>query len=147
MFADLKQLLVQRGWLGCWGYVDSVDAYRVVLGSSHVVLSTSWHDFQGLSVLDAVARGCVPLVPDRLAYRELFSECYRYYSAATCNGVDTKPSSDKLAKEAQASAEQLCVYSDALVSGKGLPLPADIHELSWTVLANRYQALLECAGD
>jgi len=28
--------------------------------------------------MEAVQRACVPLVPNRLAYRELFAEKYRY---------------------------------------------------------------------
>ncbi|MEE4383793.1 MAG: DUF3524 domain-containing protein [Pseudomonadales bacterium] len=55
---------------GCWGRIEDRDAYRTRLADADVVLSTALHDFQGLSVLEAVALGCAPVVPDRLAYRE-----------------------------------------------------------------------------
>jgi hypothetical protein len=34
------------------------------------VLSTAHHDFQGLAMMDAIALGCVPIAPNRLAYTE-----------------------------------------------------------------------------
>lgn len=35
-------------------------------------------EFFGMAVMEAVRAGCSPFVPDRLAYRELFPEQYRY---------------------------------------------------------------------
>lgn len=53
---------------GAWGRIEDRDAYRARLAEADVVLSTALHDFQGLSVLEAVALGCSPVVPARLAY-------------------------------------------------------------------------------
>ncbi|MBC54678.1 MAG: glycosyl transferase family 1 [Gammaproteobacteria bacterium] len=55
---------------GVDGWMASRDDYELLLSTSDIVLSTAQHDFQGLSVLEAVARGCVPLTPDDLAYPE-----------------------------------------------------------------------------
>ena len=63
-----------------WGYLESAQQYQQCLSSADVVLSTALHDFQGLSVLEAVASGCIPLVPDRLCYPEWFGEEFRYHS-------------------------------------------------------------------
>lgn len=57
-------------------WLPSRDDYEDVLSTADIVLSTALHDFQGLSVLEAMARGCVPLVPAALAYPEYVShEC------------------------------------------------------------------------
>ncbi len=48
--------------------------YQALLQQSNVVLSTALHDFQGIAVLEGVAAGCIPVVPNRLAYPELFEK-------------------------------------------------------------------------
>jgi glycosyltransferase involved in cell wall biosynthesis len=62
------------------GYLPSVPDYRALLRSADVVLSTARHEFQGLAVMEAVASGCLPAVPDRLAYPELYPDEFRYRS-------------------------------------------------------------------
>lgn len=52
----------------CW--LAERQDYEALLQKSDVVLSTALHDFQGLSILEAVALGCVPLTPNALAYPE-----------------------------------------------------------------------------
>lgn len=63
------------------GYIESQEDYTTILSTSDFVLSTSLHDFQGLAVLEAVSAGCIPVVPARLAYPEIFPLpfCYRSY--------------------------------------------------------------------
>jgi glycosyltransferase involved in cell wall biosynthesis len=61
-----------------FGYASSRTAYYEWLGSADVILSTALHEFQGLAVLEAVAVGCVPIVPAREVYPELFAPEYLY---------------------------------------------------------------------
>lgn len=88
-----------------WGFLDSREDYDRLLVRADIVLSTALHDFQGLSMLEAMASGCIPLTPDRLAYREYVPEFCRYQSdeqnadreaeaAANClvNLIQQKPS-------------------------------------------------------
>lgn len=63
-----------------YGFIESSEDYKDILQQSDFILSTALHDFQGLAVLEAVASGCIPVVPDRLAYQEIFPEKYRYQS-------------------------------------------------------------------
>lgn len=78
---QIVNTLQQAGRLGNCGFVESRDDYLALLSQSHVVLSTAQHEFQGLAVLEAVACGCMPLVPNRLVYPELFSFEYCYEDA------------------------------------------------------------------
>ena len=63
-----------------FGYIESAAAYRALQAAADMVLSTALHEYQGLAVLEAVAAGCLPVVPDRLAYRELYPDSVRYPS-------------------------------------------------------------------
>jgi len=54
-----------------WGYVASRPAYWQLLAQSDLVISTTAHEFFGISVLEALAAGAMPLLPNRLSYPEL----------------------------------------------------------------------------
>lgn len=53
-----------------WGYQKDRRDYESALMDADVFVSTADHEFFGLSVLEGVAAGAFPLVPDRLAYPE-----------------------------------------------------------------------------
>ena len=50
------------------------DEYAALLRRSAVVVSTAWHEFYGISVLEAIAAGAIPLLPRRLSYPEVLPE-------------------------------------------------------------------------
>ena len=62
------------------GYVADRTSYLQILQQADVVVSTAYHDFQGIAVLEAAACGCLPVVPDRLVYPELYPASNRYDS-------------------------------------------------------------------
>lgn len=53
-----------------FGYARSFDQYVKLLNQADILPVTSYHDFFGASVVEAIACGCVPLLPNRLAYPE-----------------------------------------------------------------------------
>jgi hypothetical protein len=55
------------------GYLD-------IIARSRVVVSDSRQETFGYSMLESAALGCVPLVPDRLCYREMYPQRYRFAS-------------------------------------------------------------------
>ena len=62
-----------------WGYAQSKAEYEQLLMEGDVVVSTAQHEFFGVAMLEACRAGCIPLVPDRLAYSELYlNEQHRY---------------------------------------------------------------------
>jgi glycosyltransferase involved in cell wall biosynthesis len=54
-----------------WGFVKSASAYRSLLCQADLVISTADHEFFGISILEAIAGGAFPLLPNRLSYPEL----------------------------------------------------------------------------
>jgi glycosyltransferase involved in cell wall biosynthesis len=81
-FAQIAALLASAPSVaGRWGFVEQRATYLSLLERAHFVLSTALHEFQGLAVLEAVLRGCQPLVPDRLSYPEWIPAQYCYPSS------------------------------------------------------------------
>jgi len=78
-FSRVRALLKKSQMLGNWGAL-SRKQYLKCLSHSHVALSTSMEDFQGLAIMEAAAVGCMPLVPDRLCYPEYYPVLCRYPS-------------------------------------------------------------------
>jgi glycosyltransferase involved in cell wall biosynthesis len=118
-----------------WGFVKDETRYQEILSTSDVVVSTALHDFQGMAVLEATAAGCIPLVPDRLAYQELFPDECRYESLE-----------EDMEGEAQILAgrlEEMCADPEAVRGCK----PPDLTHLSWEKLGGEYRKILqEVAG-
>ncbi len=61
-----------------FGYVENREGYARLLARGDIIVSTARHEFFGMAVLEGVRAGSRPLVPDRLAYTELFPDSYRY---------------------------------------------------------------------
>ncbi len=114
-----------------WGFVENEQEYWRLLESSHAVVSTALHDFQGLAVLEAVASGCIPVVPDRLAYPEFFPEMFRYRSD------ENNPE-----QESQSLADHLHQHGKAFLQGH-LSTPPVLDHLSWERLRPAYRAVFD----
>jgi glycosyltransferase involved in cell wall biosynthesis len=117
VFAELHARLGVH--IGAWGMLQDVADYRRLLQQSDIVLSTALHEFQGLAIQEAVASGCVPLVPDRLAYVEYFAAPYRYPSYI-----------DDPEREGEAIATRILQWCGGEGS-QGLPPLPDLSGLSW----------------
>ncbi len=61
-----------------FGFAQSRKEYAALLRQGDIVVSTSHHEFFGISIIEAVRSGCRPLVPNRLSYPELFDRKYLY---------------------------------------------------------------------
>jgi glycosyltransferase involved in cell wall biosynthesis len=61
-----------------FGWAASREEYFRILSGAQLAVSASRHEFFGVAMLEAVHLGVRPLVPDRLAYRELVPAEYRY---------------------------------------------------------------------
>lgn len=108
-----------------WGFLERRADYDQLLASADIVISTALHDFQGLSMLEAMASGCLALAPDRLAYPEYVHESQRYESSL-----------DDAEKETSAAVSRLLTMLDS-------PIP-NLTPGDWRLsqLASEYRRML-----
>jgi len=55
-----------------WAYVESYEAYLELLNKADFLPVTSNQEFFGISVMEAIMAGAVPILPNRLVYPEHF---------------------------------------------------------------------------
>ncbi|WP_144395122.1 tRNA-queuosine alpha-mannosyltransferase domain-containing protein [Pleionea sediminis] len=67
IFDEAKTKLIAH--IKRWGF-QSRENYELCLRESDIVVSSAYHDFQGLALQEAMAEGCIPLCPERVAYPE-----------------------------------------------------------------------------
>ncbi|WP_299261332.1 DUF3524 domain-containing protein [uncultured Kushneria sp.] len=108
----------------CWGHQTRA-RYLEELGRGGIVVSTAWHEFQGLAVMEAVQHGCVPLVPERLCFPEYYASHYRYDG-----------SRDALIKRLE----------QWLTSPETRPTPPEISAWTWPQMADQYRSRLQPSG-
>ncbi|MFT6396957.1 MAG: glycosyltransferase involved in cell wall biosynthesis [Bradymonadia bacterium] len=103
-----------------------LEVYQSLLRRADIVASTAVHEFFGISIVEATHAGAMPLVPNRLAYRETVRAEFRY---ATDD-------------EFEARLEALCARYQA-----GEVLRADrrsfVAQFSAAQVLPRYEALIE----
>lgn len=117
-----------------FGFVESGAQYHALQAGADLVLSTALHEFQGLAVMEAVAAGCLPVVPDRLAYRDSYPEVFRY------------PSRPEDPSAEAAGAVELIGRLDAAAAAGAAPAVAVDHFTTDALVGAYRRELLALAG-
>ena len=123
-FLQIEQEFAHR--IRHFGYQEGREAYIRVLQESDIFISTAEHEFQGLSALEAAACGCVPLLPSRLSYPEIFGKHYCYSSNL-----------EQPASEAESLLKRLQTMLDVM------PQPPRVDGYQWGAMKQRYASLVE----
>ena len=125
-----QEFIAARQWLGervvQYGYLPDRNAYLELLEGGSVVVSTAIQENFGISVVEAVAAGCHPLLPRRLSYPEVIPAAYH----DACLYDDDAALADKL----------IALLSKPPVTPpRGLA--AAMQRYSWSRLTTDYDAL------
>ncbi|MCP4132951.1 MAG: DUF3524 domain-containing protein [bacterium] len=77
-----------------FGYAESFEEYVFWLQNAHILPVTSNQDFFGISIMEALYCGCVPLLPKRLTYPDLvpieqFGPCFYNDQAHLISQLET----------------------------------------------------------
>lgn len=54
-----------------WGFQKKRSDYQTALSEADIIISTANHEFFGISVVEAIAAGAYPVLPNRLSYPEI----------------------------------------------------------------------------
>ncbi|WP_462267640.1 tRNA-queuosine alpha-mannosyltransferase domain-containing protein [Desulfobacter sp.] len=116
------------------GYQEQVADYRKWLAQGRVVISTAIQENFGISVMEAVAHACFPLLPNRLSYPELIPERLKsdviYHDDA----------------DLEAKLERILVKPDAY-QDKTVALAAHAERFSWVHMAQKWDEMLCQTGE
>jgi len=111
-----------------FGYIDSFESYAGWLWQADILPVTSNHDFFGASVIEAIYCGGCPVLPDRLAYRELLDESGQSDNFYT----DFNEFIEKL-------KQMLCQYPDL----DCMSLQSRTRKYDWSEMAPQYDKVLQ----
>lgn len=116
-----------KNYIGEWGYLADKQQYYQLLQQSHFALSTAIHEFQGLAVMEAVSQGCIPIVPDRLSYQEIFPPGYRYKCSENIEN-EAQAMCDLILEKVQYGTQESCL---------------NMQQYSWQEQKAVYQSIIE----
>jgi glycosyltransferase involved in cell wall biosynthesis len=127
----LGRRLIHRGFLPTEGYFE-------LLSRSDVVVSTAHHEFFGVAVVEAVAAGAFPVLPNRLSYPELIPSEYHEH----CLYGDDEGLLDRLrwALTHRSEAGALAAKLATCMSRFGWTTVADRYDSRFTQLARSVHA-------
>jgi hypothetical protein len=83
IFRDLKEHLPQYEFVVCQDQELTKNEYHNLLGEAKLVFSANLQETLGISCYEGAIVGAVPMVPDRLSYREMYYEGFKYPSEWT----------------------------------------------------------------
>lgn len=83
IFEDLAASMPQYQWIVCQQQKLTKGQYHEILGESAMVFSANLQETYGISMIEGLICGAMPMVPDRLSYTEMYGEQFKYPSEWT----------------------------------------------------------------
>ena len=126
-FERLPELLGDR--LVAYGFLPD-DAYVDLVRRADIVVSTARHEFFGIAIVEAMAAGAFPVLPNRLVYPERIPAARRHRCLYDDQGELTEKVTWAIENRDEATAI-------------GGALAATVQQYDWSVVAPTYDAVLE----
>ena len=83
IFRDLKEHLPQYEFVVCQDQKLTKNEYHNLLGEAKIVFSANLQETLGISCYEGAVVDAIPMVPDRLSYKEMYYEGFKYPSEWT----------------------------------------------------------------
>jgi hypothetical protein len=88
IFRDLATHLPQYEFVVCQDQQLTKNEYHNLLGEAKMVFSANLQETLGISCYEGAVVDAIPMVPDRLSYKEMYYDTFKYPSVWT-NDYDT----------------------------------------------------------
>jgi glycosyltransferase involved in cell wall biosynthesis len=113
-----------------YGYEASREKYRQWLMQGTIVISTASQENFGISVVEAIRYGCIPLLPNRLSYPEIIPKVFHR---------------DFLYKDQAELVEKLCflILNHSQFTEKQQHLSEAMERYAWENIIDRYDEMLK----
>lgn len=113
-----------------YGYEASREKYRQWLMQGTIVISTANQENFGISVVEAIRYGCIPLLPGRLSYPEIIPKAFH---------------GDFLYKDQAELVEKLCflILNYSQFTEKQQHLSAAMERYAWENMIDQYDEILK----
>jgi len=83
IFRDLKEHLPQYEFVVCQDQQLTKNEYHNLLGEAKLVFSANLQETLGISCYEGAVVDAIPMVPDRLSYKEMYYDTFKYPSTWT----------------------------------------------------------------
>jgi len=83
IFRDLKEQLPQYEFIVCQDQQLTKNEYHNLLGEAKIVFSANLQETLGISCYEGAIVDAIPMVPDRLSYKEMYYDIFKYPSKWT----------------------------------------------------------------
>ena len=113
-----------------WGYRKSRSDYLAVLRDTDVVVSTAQHEFFGVSIVEAIAAGAYPLLPQRLSYPQILGLGQTAGVEEFFYNGNSRHLADKLKDLAKQLEQNASLWPKASVQAQGM-----VEKFKWKNLA------------
>ena len=130
-FTDARRDL--DGRIELLGYLEDRGDYLDQLGRADVVISAATHETFGISIVEAVVAGAVPVLPDRLSYPEVITE--RFHPICLYSGDDDGDSLRRSVRSVLTDIEAARASTDGLAD--------ELRRFDWSLVAPAYDDRLE----
>jgi hypothetical protein len=112
IFKDLASHMPEYEWVICQEQTLTKDEYHRLLGQAKMVFSANLQETLGISMYEGALVGAMPLVPDRLSYKEMYSEKFKYPSHWTLTWKEYTDNRIQMIRFIRNHMQQFDLYSD-----------------------------------
>jgi hypothetical protein len=116
IFQDLAASMPQYEWVVCQTAPLTKDQYHTILGESAMIFSANLQETYGISAIEGLICGAMPMLPDRLSYSEMYDDEFKYPSFWTKDWDNYTRNKDRMIAHIDANMQKILNKDNALLA-------------------------------